>query len=62
MTKIKAEADPYWKRRVVFDKTLLKYRRQFWDELSDEQRNAEMEYQAMMNRRLIAETNYRKRT
>ena len=54
MTKIASnETDPFFKRKVVFDKHLMKYRRQFWDEVSQEQRYAEMEYQAKMNRRLI---------
>ena len=44
---------PWFHRRQVWDNVLKKRRGLFWDELTDEERIAELEYHNMRNKQLL---------
>jgi hypothetical protein len=44
---------PWHRRATIFDKVLLKWRKQFWNELTPAQQMAELEYQNEANKRLL---------
>lgn len=45
--------NPLWQRPQIWDKHLQKYRYQFYDEISDTQKQAEINYQIRKNKELI---------
>lgn len=52
---MKRRDDPFWRRPVKWDAKLKRFRRDFWDELSDTQRLAELDFHAHENRLILAE-------
>jgi hypothetical protein len=44
--------NPFFDRPIIWDKHLKKHRRLFWDELTEEQKDAELEYSLQQNRAL----------
>ena len=44
---------PFWNRPRIFDKNLQRERRLFWNELSDEQRMAELDWHNKENKEIL---------